>query len=183
MARFRNYTPEPQANSGFDSLNLSQSLKSQIKTCQQVSLNTHQEGCRQIQQMRHTLFLRMCNVIKLRHPSPDGLVLPEGQRDAYKTPRRQATPSTFYASRLSSCLSTTSSIQEAFKPLFSFNFVFLPPSVNELTDGSSWRTLATTVCLYVQLKFLQGGGAGRINSVMLWMCNVECLLFTERQTD
>ncbi|KAM8722090.1 ATP-binding cassette sub-family B member 6 [Acanthopagrus schlegelii] len=32
--------------------------------------------------------------------------------------------------------------------------------VNELTDGSSWRTLATTVCVYVLLKFLQGGGAG-----------------------
>ncbi|XP_030011624.1 ATP-binding cassette sub-family B member 6 [Sphaeramia orbicularis] len=32
--------------------------------------------------------------------------------------------------------------------------------VNELTDGSSWHTLATTVCIYVLLKFLQGGGAG-----------------------
>ncbi|GLD67424.1 ATP-binding cassette sub-family B member 6, mitochondrial [Lates japonicus] len=32
--------------------------------------------------------------------------------------------------------------------------------VNELTDGSSWRTVATTVCIYVLLKFLQGGGAG-----------------------
>lgn len=32
--------------------------------------------------------------------------------------------------------------------------------VNELTDGSSWRTLATTVCIYVLLKFMQGGGAG-----------------------
>nr|XP_040043422.1 ATP-binding cassette, sub-family B (MDR/TAP), member 6a [Gasterosteus aculeatus aculeatus] len=32
--------------------------------------------------------------------------------------------------------------------------------VNKLTDGSSWRSLATTVCLYVLLKFLQGGGAG-----------------------
>ncbi|XP_049919453.1 ATP-binding cassette sub-family B member 6 [Epinephelus moara] len=32
--------------------------------------------------------------------------------------------------------------------------------VNELTDGSSWRTLSTTVCIYVLLKFLQGGGAG-----------------------
>lgn len=32
--------------------------------------------------------------------------------------------------------------------------------VNELTDGSSWNTLATTVCIYVLLKFLQGGGAG-----------------------
>ncbi|XP_059184195.1 ATP-binding cassette sub-family B member 6 [Centropristis striata] len=32
--------------------------------------------------------------------------------------------------------------------------------VNELTDGSSWNTLATTVCIYSLLKFLQGGGAG-----------------------
>ncbi|XP_061841085.1 ATP-binding cassette sub-family B member 6 [Nerophis lumbriciformis] len=32
--------------------------------------------------------------------------------------------------------------------------------VNELTDGSSWHTLATTVCIYVLLKFMQGGGAG-----------------------
>uniref|UniRef100_A0A672RX93 ATP-binding cassette sub-family B member 6 n=1 Tax=Sinocyclocheilus grahami TaxID=75366 RepID=A0A672RX93_SINGR len=29
-----------------------------------------------------------------------------------------------------------------------------------LTDGSSWKTLATTVCIYGLLKFLQGGGAG-----------------------
>ncbi|XP_061152787.1 ATP-binding cassette sub-family B member 6 [Syngnathus typhle] len=32
--------------------------------------------------------------------------------------------------------------------------------VNELTDGSSWNTLTTTVCIYVLLKFMQGGGAG-----------------------
>uniref|UniRef100_A0A672LQ11 ATP-binding cassette sub-family B member 6 n=1 Tax=Sinocyclocheilus grahami TaxID=75366 RepID=A0A672LQ11_SINGR len=32
--------------------------------------------------------------------------------------------------------------------------------VNQLTDGSSWKTLATTVCVYGLLKFLQGGGAG-----------------------
>uniref|UniRef100_A0A4W6G528 ATP-binding cassette sub-family B member 6 n=1 Tax=Lates calcarifer TaxID=8187 RepID=A0A4W6G528_LATCA len=32
--------------------------------------------------------------------------------------------------------------------------------VNDLTDGSSWRTVATTVFIYVLLKFLQGGGAG-----------------------
>uniref|UniRef100_A0AAQ5Z204 ATP-binding cassette sub-family B member 6 n=1 Tax=Amphiprion ocellaris TaxID=80972 RepID=A0AAQ5Z204_AMPOC len=30
----------------------------------------------------------------------------------------------------------------------------------QLTDGSSWHTLATTVCIYVLLKFMQGGGAG-----------------------
>ncbi|XP_056882372.1 ATP-binding cassette sub-family B member 6 isoform X1 [Takifugu flavidus] len=32
--------------------------------------------------------------------------------------------------------------------------------VNDLTNGSSWQTLAKTVCLYVLLKFMQGGGAG-----------------------
>ncbi|TTE66790.1 ATP-binding cassette sub-family B member 6, mitochondrial [Bagarius yarrelli] len=32
--------------------------------------------------------------------------------------------------------------------------------VNELTGGSPWKTLAITVCIYVLLKFLQGGGAG-----------------------
>ncbi|XP_062383415.1 ATP-binding cassette sub-family B member 6 [Sardina pilchardus] len=32
--------------------------------------------------------------------------------------------------------------------------------VNDLTNHSSWTALATTVCLYVFLKFLQGGGAG-----------------------
>lgn len=32
--------------------------------------------------------------------------------------------------------------------------------VNELTNGSSWNTVATTVCVYVLLKFFQGGGAG-----------------------
>ncbi|XP_051284191.1 ATP-binding cassette sub-family B member 6 [Dicentrarchus labrax] len=38
--------------------------------------------------------------------------------------------------------------------------IFYRNIVNELTDGSSWHTLATTVCVYVLLKFLQGGGAG-----------------------
>ncbi|XP_058468350.1 ATP-binding cassette sub-family B member 6 [Solea solea] len=32
--------------------------------------------------------------------------------------------------------------------------------VNGLTDGSSWHSVAMTVCVYVLLKFLQGGGAG-----------------------
>ncbi|TKS66342.1 ATP-binding cassette sub-family B member 6, mitochondrial [Collichthys lucidus] len=32
--------------------------------------------------------------------------------------------------------------------------------VDELTDGSTWHTLAITVLIYVLLKFLQGGGAG-----------------------
>ncbi|XP_070813965.1 ATP-binding cassette sub-family B member 6 [Chaetodon trifascialis] len=38
--------------------------------------------------------------------------------------------------------------------------VYYKNIVNELTDGSSWRTLATTVCIYVLLKLMQGGGAG-----------------------
>lgn len=33
--------------------------------------------------------------------------------------------------------------------------------VNELTEGAPWHTLAWTVCIYVGLKFLQGGGAGK----------------------
>ncbi|KAJ8255193.1 hypothetical protein GJAV_G00202070 [Gymnothorax javanicus] len=41
-----------------------------------------------------------------------------------------------------------------FVPIYNKNIV------NELTDGSSWKTLAATVCVYVVLKFLQGGGAG-----------------------
>ncbi|XP_044294026.1 ATP-binding cassette sub-family B member 6 [Varanus komodoensis] len=32
--------------------------------------------------------------------------------------------------------------------------------VNELTAGAAWRILLQTVCIYVALKFLQGGGAG-----------------------
>lgn len=32
--------------------------------------------------------------------------------------------------------------------------------VNDLTDNKSWSIVATTVCVYVLLKFLQGGGAG-----------------------
>lgn len=38
--------------------------------------------------------------------------------------------------------------------------------VNDLTDGSSWRTLAMTVCIYVLLKLMQGGGAGTTDSFM-----------------
>uniref|UniRef100_A0A6Q2XPT8 ATP-binding cassette, sub-family B (MDR/TAP), member 6b n=1 Tax=Esox lucius TaxID=8010 RepID=A0A6Q2XPT8_ESOLU len=41
-----------------------------------------------------------------------------------------------------------------FVPIFSKNIV------NDLSGGSSWKTLAMTVCVYVLLKFLQGGGAG-----------------------
>uniref|UniRef100_A0A672RWK5 ATP-binding cassette sub-family B member 6 n=1 Tax=Sinocyclocheilus grahami TaxID=75366 RepID=A0A672RWK5_SINGR len=39
-------------------------------------------------------------------------------------------------------------------------YLFSTIILNQLTDGSSWKTLATTVCIYGLLKFLQGGGAG-----------------------
>lgn len=42
----------------------------------------------------------------------------------------------------------------------SLTFIWGTVSVDELSDGSSWKTLATTVCIYVLLKLLQGGGAG-----------------------
>ncbi|KAK1165448.1 ATP-binding cassette, sub-family B (MDR/TAP), member 6a [Acipenser oxyrinchus oxyrinchus] len=32
--------------------------------------------------------------------------------------------------------------------------------VNDLTEGASWKAVSVTVCMYVFLKFLQGGGAG-----------------------
>ncbi|KAM6946161.1 ATP-binding cassette sub-family B member 6-like [Aplochiton taeniatus] len=39
-------------------------------------------------------------------------------------------------------------------PVYSKNIV------NELSDASPWSSLASTVCVYTLLKFLQGGGAG-----------------------
>lgn len=44
--------------------------------------------------------------------------------------------------------------------------------VNELSDEAPWKTLATTVCLYVLLKFLQGGGTGSsgfVNNIRSFM--------------
>ncbi|XP_051565042.1 ATP-binding cassette sub-family B member 6 isoform X2 [Myxocyprinus asiaticus] len=41
-----------------------------------------------------------------------------------------------------------------FVPIYNRNIV------NQLSAMESWRTLAITVCVYVLLKFLQGGGAG-----------------------
>uniref|UniRef100_A0A4W5P751 ATP-binding cassette sub-family B member 6 n=1 Tax=Hucho hucho TaxID=62062 RepID=A0A4W5P751_9TELE len=52
------------------------------------------------------------------------------------------------------CLLALERVINVFVPIYYKNIV------NELTDGSSWKTLATTVCVYVLLKFLQGGGAG-----------------------
>ncbi|KAM4668125.1 ATP-binding cassette sub-family B member 6 isoform 2-T3 [Amazona ochrocephala] len=55
--------------------------------------------------------------------------------------------------------------------------------VNELTEGAAWHTLAWTVCAYVGLKFLQGGGAGSTGFVnnlrtFLWVWVQQ---FTNRQ--
>nr|XP_009674521.1 PREDICTED: ATP-binding cassette sub-family B member 6, mitochondrial [Struthio camelus australis] len=55
--------------------------------------------------------------------------------------------------------------------------------VNELTEGAPWHTLAWTVCIYVGLKFLQGGGAGATGFVsnlrtFLWVWVQQ---FTNRQ--
>ncbi|XP_071667024.1 ATP-binding cassette sub-family B member 6 isoform X1 [Patagioenas fasciata] len=55
--------------------------------------------------------------------------------------------------------------------------------VNELTEGVPWRTLVWTVCIYVGLKFLQGGGAGSTGFVsnlrtFLWVWVQQ---FTNRQ--
>uniref|UniRef100_A0A674DEX7 ATP-binding cassette sub-family B member 6 n=1 Tax=Salmo trutta TaxID=8032 RepID=A0A674DEX7_SALTR len=52
------------------------------------------------------------------------------------------------------CLLGLERVINVFVPIYYKNIV------NDLTDGSSWKTLATTVCVYVLLKFLQGGGAG-----------------------
>ena len=56
------------------------------------------------------------------------------------------------------------------------------PSVTELTDGSSWRRLASTVGIYVLLKFMQGGGAGErrysdASPVILQFCASVAVLF------
>ncbi|KAG9349028.1 hypothetical protein JZ751_029346 [Albula glossodonta] len=52
------------------------------------------------------------------------------------------------------CLLGLERVINVFVPIYSKNIV------NELSDGSKWNILATTVCIYVLLKFLQGGGAG-----------------------
>ena len=46
-------------------------------------------------------------------------------------------------------------------------YVFVLPLVDDLTGGRSWHTVATTVCIYVLLKFLQGGGAGTTYSFII----------------
>ncbi|KAM4698649.1 ATP-binding cassette sub-family B member 6 [Rhinophrynus dorsalis] len=55
--------------------------------------------------------------------------------------------------------------------------------VDGLTEGATWHTLAITVCIYVLLKFLQGGGAGATGFVsnlrtFLW---IRVQQFTNRE--
>ncbi|XP_067890865.1 ATP-binding cassette sub-family B member 6 [Heterodontus francisci] len=52
------------------------------------------------------------------------------------------------------CLLAVERVINVFVPIYYRNIV------NELSGGASWKTLAITVCMYVFLKFLQGGGAG-----------------------
>ncbi|XP_078259374.1 ATP-binding cassette sub-family B member 6 [Rhinoraja longicauda] len=55
--------------------------------------------------------------------------------------------------------------------------------VNELSDEAPWKTLAKTVCLYVFLKFLQGGGTGAsgfVNNIRSFMW-IKVQQFTSRQ--
>ncbi|KAM9305250.1 ATP-binding cassette sub-family B member 6 [Gastrophryne carolinensis] len=64
-----------------------------------------------------------------------------------------------------------------FVPIYNKNIV------NMLTEGSSWHTLAITVCIYVLLKLLQGGGAGATGFVsnlrtFLW---IRVQQFTNRE--
>uniref|UniRef100_A0A8B9RAR6 ATP-binding cassette, sub-family B (MDR/TAP), member 6b n=1 Tax=Astyanax mexicanus TaxID=7994 RepID=A0A8B9RAR6_ASTMX len=49
--------------------------------------------------------------------------------------------------------------------------------VNQLSDKENWNTLAITVCIYVLLKFLQGGGAGTSGFVS----NMRSFLWTRVQ--
>ncbi|KAL6484557.1 hypothetical protein MHYP_G00066020 [Metynnis hypsauchen] len=49
--------------------------------------------------------------------------------------------------------------------------------VNELSEKENWRVLARTVCIYVLLKFLQGGGAGTSGFVS----NMRSFLWTRVQ--
>uniref|UniRef100_A0A8C3HGX5 ATP binding cassette subfamily B member 6 (LAN blood group) n=1 Tax=Chrysemys picta bellii TaxID=8478 RepID=A0A8C3HGX5_CHRPI len=56
-------------------------------------------------------------------------------------------------------------------------------AINELTEGTAWHTVAWTICTYVFLKFLQGGGAGSTGFVsnlrtFLW---IRVQQFTNRE--
>ncbi|XP_044160371.1 ATP-binding cassette sub-family B member 6 [Bufo gargarizans] len=61
--------------------------------------------------------------------------------------------------------------------------IYYKTIVDQLTEGSPWHTLALTVCVYVLLKLLQGGGAGATGFVsnlrsFLW---IRVQQFTNRE--
>ncbi|XP_075465737.1 ATP-binding cassette sub-family B member 6 [Ascaphus truei] len=61
--------------------------------------------------------------------------------------------------------------------------IYYKKIVDELTEGAPWHALAVTVCVYVLLKLLQGGGAGATGFVsnlrtFLW---IRVQQFTNRQ--
>ncbi|XP_074857681.1 ATP-binding cassette sub-family B member 6 isoform X2 [Carettochelys insculpta] len=63
--------------------------------------------------------------------------------------------------------------------------VFVPISykniVNELAEGAAWPTLAWTICVYVLLKFLQGGGSSGFISNLRTFLWIRVQQFTSRQ--
>ncbi|KAM9486383.1 ATP-binding cassette sub-family B member 6 [Clarias gariepinus] len=69
------------------------------------------------------------------------------------------------------CLLGLERIINVFVPILNRNIV------NQLSEKESWRSLATTVCIYVLLKFLQGGGAGTTGFVS----NMRSFLWTRVQ--
>ncbi|XP_069838631.1 ATP-binding cassette sub-family B member 6 isoform X2 [Dendropsophus ebraccatus] len=61
--------------------------------------------------------------------------------------------------------------------------IYYKTIVDQMTEGSPWHTLAFTVCIYVLLKLLQGGGAGATGFVsnlrtFLW---IRVQQFTNRE--
>ncbi|XP_060786157.1 ATP-binding cassette sub-family B member 6 isoform X1 [Neoarius graeffei] len=69
------------------------------------------------------------------------------------------------------CLLGLERLLNVLVPVYSKNIV------NQLSDKENWRSLATTVCIYVLLKFLQGGGAGTSGFVS----NMRSFLWTRVQ--
>uniref|UniRef100_A0A6Q2Y9C7 ATP-binding cassette, sub-family B (MDR/TAP), member 6b n=1 Tax=Esox lucius TaxID=8010 RepID=A0A6Q2Y9C7_ESOLU len=104
------------------------------------------------------LFSRRCHSF---HYSPPALI-EAPQRTVYPHPMGLLVPylwprgSLLLQGQVLLCLGllAVERVINVFVPIFSKNIV------NDLSGGSSWKTLAMTVCVYVLLKFLQGGGAG-----------------------
>ncbi|KAK2849902.1 hypothetical protein Q7C36_008685 [Tachysurus vachellii] len=69
------------------------------------------------------------------------------------------------------CLLSLERLINVLVPVYSKNIV------NQLSEKENWRSLATTVCIYVLLKFLQGGGAGTSGFVS----NMRSFLWTRVQ--